>query len=863
MSGSAMKRINRDMDDKIAKLPTTVDSIGSIVNDKMSKITSIGVKDINVESKMNASSMDVGDKTLVVDSENSSLGFGGRSLNVNPTSGSTFETSITSKAELLTSHKFAFDRDTVLNADHVVVMDEDRIEFNDKVKIRSGGLDVTGGDALFDSDVNVVGNLKTGTLDSTRHTTTTGVITTPTISFSQSSIEMHKPIIQSSDELPLELRSKDIKSRVQVSDTSVRMDYPSSASEIIVEYGGVTVSGGYGKNTNVFGNLFVNGSVHDNVNASGDALSGKVICNGVTIKPENDTERDVLSSVGVYQTKYRMSKMGSVFVYNGVKELNPISENKSIRSISSEYKLYDKNDDNSNLWETTQFLSKRLLNINDVISINDYNDDDGTLKKGVFVVGSSGLSGVYTLIAESKYHPFENETYRVVSKKTVSVELLMPDGSSDPQGGHKLVAFVKIRKVVGGSDSDEKWIYNPAQNKVIVSLSPDSGGLILRDVFTGELLNTIYMGEEYEFDTSSKSLNEYDRLHFTKYVGSNIEYITGVCSGCLSIAKNSEGWNVGYSAKGSVLISEETNEVTIIPIACGKEGSMTGLFVNRMFMINSQTLYCYLIKKTGRIDQLDMTDPTSLNVKVTSVTNKLATLANFIIPESHERISVRPSYFIEDGRWKFNDSITDSVIVYGVFDIPTEIKFTRLVDDGDIRDVDVDDLTIQYTFRTSVMSQYMITIAIHLNILGVSQYNGCWYKDIYHATGTMSSRNVPRKYKPMLSVGYYVRDYYKNGTISEWRSNFKKIPCVGGDYLKTSVTNFDIENYWLNNVYLQEKESDINEGSEISYTYSTVYNPSNGDIIGMDFYPAIRIMGVAIELQKSDGDIFMKIAEIS
>ena len=83
----------------------------------------------------------------------------------------------------------------------------------------------------------------------------------------------------------------------------MKMAYPSSGSEIAVEYGGVTVSGGYGKNTTVFGNLYVNQSVYDATNASGDAISGRLTCNGVSIKPEDDNEIFVERSIGVYQSR--------------------------------------------------------------------------------------------------------------------------------------------------------------------------------------------------------------------------------------------------------------------------------------------------------------------------------------------------------------------------------------------------------------------------------------------------------------------------------------------------------------------------------------------------------------------------------
>ena len=383
MSGQVFKQIAKDVDDKIAKIPVSADAIGSIVDHKMSNIESLGVKDLTVNAKMNASSLDVGGQTLVVDATNESLDLGGQSLLIHPHGGSTFNTKLTSKAELLANDMFAFDRSTTLGTEHVVVMDKDRIQFNDTVGIASGGLDVTGGDASFNSDVKVVGTLKaTGSLDSTTHTTTSGSTTTPTMTFSQGSIEMHKPITQSGGlaNQPLELRSNDARSSVKVSDSGVKIDYPSGASEISVEYTGVTVSGGYSKNTTVFGNLYVNPSVYDSAGALGNAVSGKIECTGVAIKPDNDIPRALESSIGMYQSKYKASIANPLFFYNGVEELNPISENIGNTHLATTYKLHDKLDDNSDIWETTQFLSKRLLAVNDTLLIKYVTSTSSSLK---------------------------------------------------------------------------------------------------------------------------------------------------------------------------------------------------------------------------------------------------------------------------------------------------------------------------------------------------------------------------------------------------------------------------------------------------------------------------------------------------
>ena len=872
MSGQVVRQITKDMDDKIAKLPNNTEAIKSIVDSKISMIDTLGVSELTVNKNIKTGSIDVGGKTLVVNSEQASLDVGGNSLMINASTGSVFNTKLTSNAEMVTNDMFAFDRSNSIGVEHTVVMDKERIQFNDKVGIASGGLDVTGGNALFGSDVKVNGTLKaTGAVDSTRHTTTTGETTTPTMTFSQGSIELHKPLMQSySDtDIPLELRSKDVKSMVKVSDNAVKMGYPSGASEISVEYTGVTVSGGYGKNTTVFGNMFLNQSIYDGPNDVDELSSGKLTCTGVVVKAYDDNDMVLHSSIGVYQTEFRACYRDALFMYNGVKELNPISENTgSNTNLATAYTLHNKSADNNDVWETTQFISKRLLKIGDTFKISRYTDSRGASKMGMYTKHTSSdfVHGPRPLIADLDQYPFEeDDVYTVNGLKTVSVPVLDLNGvlSGSDTDRHVLTSYAAVSLSSLNGVGGEKWIHNPAKNCVKVTSTGDQ--LIMTDINTSEPFTGIFLGEEYDFDLSDVSLENYDQLHFTKYMNSNISSVTGVTHSCMRFATTDDGLNVGLSVVDSVMIDPNSREVTLMPITPGLDGSITSIFVNQYYITQSNRVYCYMVNKTNQVT-LTTTDSYELVVNVAgNAESKVDMIENFMIAESHDKIDVRVSYLLDSNKWVINEDIsnTDSVIVFKEFEIPSEVKFVGAQDGGT---PGAQDLSITFSKRISKKSMFMVSVEFNINILCVSQYLGCWYKDIYHSlkdSGEHDTRPIPKKYKPFVNFGYYVEESsLVDGVYTvtkEWMPSFRKVTFQQEN--KTIFQDFDVENYWVDNVYLREKLANVNEETTFSKNFNWVHIPSNNDVVRLRFYPAIQFMGVGLKLQENSNDIFMSISE--
>ena len=201
IDGAAVGKITKHFEERVATIPNNDTKIKDIVHTtvlhNMSHLETIGVKDLTVDRKITASAMDVGGD-FKVGGTTSSVELGGSGISVNPANGSTFSTKLTSKAELLANDVFAFDRTNAIDSKHVVLMDQTHLQFNDRVEITHGGLDVTAGNSTFSGDVRVEGTLRAaGELVSASHATTVGNSTSTNLNFSLHTIDVHKPLVQS------------------------------------------------------------------------------------------------------------------------------------------------------------------------------------------------------------------------------------------------------------------------------------------------------------------------------------------------------------------------------------------------------------------------------------------------------------------------------------------------------------------------------------------------------------------------------------------------------------------------------------------------------------------------------------------
>lgn len=558
-------------------------------------------------------------------------------------------------------------------------------------------------------------------------------------------------------------------------------------------------------------------------------------------------------------TIFKISEQNVKYVYNGVKNANPISFNEeSVQTRTTDL--------NIGVIETTQFQSKRLLQENDWIYVDS--DTNQFWKISPDSANSPPNTPGHPLIYNGQL-PGSGEIIGKIQIKHCEIQpvpLYLPNGNVD-QSKQLLLSIVSL------DISNEIWIVNPPYYSVYVKITHQTPlllpQLVLLNPDTGDYLENFILGNEYTFDLSDPSLINFQLLDINSHIGINSLYekqLTGISYGVFPLHSNQQDLNsfIGYQFNSNhIQINSQTNEMTLNPIDPGIIGSEVSWFINENYITKLSKADSHLEFLATVQHKNDKSIQFSVNVNIIGNTNSNTNSDPFQI---HKTIKLNTNYkpeyiwFHEQNRWVVNDSASPLLFDY-VYDIPSKIVFDSLhpiVTQNLVLEINPPEPTHNRPSSTlNVILYFQSKIFIHM----VSQYIGNFYLNPFFAlpdsdiVNSDSRHYIPTNYKPFITVGIC----WKLQSESQWifDSKYTKTTILdnifksyrGGAYHDGNFGGYHPQGghfYFTNNIVHFIENTFHSEN--FHFHFSTTANQA------IQFCPFIEFMGMVLRLHANIGE---------